>query len=76
MGTSAILMMIVAIGIVWGGLLAAVLFLRARPQVTDGDWSIDPDDPAGPDGLDGSDDPDGSETGDHRSGDAPLHRDT
>lgn len=64
MGTSAILMMIVAIGIVWGGLLAAVLFLRAKPQVTDGEWSADPD---------GSD---GPGTGDGRPDDASLRRDT
>lgn len=64
MATSAILMMIVAIGIVWGGLLAAVLFLRAKPQVTDGEWAVDPD------GVDGP------AAGDHRPGDAPLRRDT
>ena len=64
MSASAIVMMIVAITIVWGGLLAAVLFLRARPQVTDGEWAVDPDGPDGPTGND------------HRPTDGPLHRDT
>lgn len=44
MNASAIIMMIIAIGIVWGGLVAAILFLRARPTVTDGPWVDDPDD--------------------------------
>lgn len=40
----AIAMMIVSIVIIWGGLLASILYLRARPEVTDGPGAIDPDD--------------------------------
>ena len=36
MSTSAILMMMLALVVVWGGLVASVLWLRARPHVTDG----------------------------------------
>ncbi|TQN31376.1 putative methionine/alanine importer small subunit [Haloactinospora alba] len=32
MSTSAIVMMIVAIGIVWGGLAAAIIQLRRHPE--------------------------------------------
>lgn len=35
MTTSAVLMMIVAMLVVWGGLVASVLFLRSRPEVDD-----------------------------------------
>lgn len=41
MTTTAIIMMIVAITIIWGGLAAAILNLRARPEVLDG--PADPD---------------------------------
>ncbi len=63
MSGAAILMMIVAIGLVWGGLVASILFLRARPEVVDGPWVHDPDGAGGP------------AAGDHPSSDAPLHRD-
>lgn len=33
MNTSAVVMMVVAMLLVWGGLIAAILFLRARPEV-------------------------------------------
>ena len=33
MNTSAIVMMIVSILLVWGGLIASILFMRANPQV-------------------------------------------
>lgn len=32
MTTSAIVMMILALTLVWGGLVASILFMRARPQ--------------------------------------------
>ena len=32
----AIVMMIVALVLVWGGLIAAILFLRSRPEVVGG----------------------------------------
>lgn len=35
MTTQAVLMMIVAILVVWGGLVASILFLRAHPEVDD-----------------------------------------
>lgn len=35
MNTSAIFLMVISMILVWGGLIAAVLFLRARPEVTD-----------------------------------------
>ncbi|WP_010146514.1 methionine/alanine import family NSS transporter small subunit [Serinicoccus profundi] len=35
MTTQAVLMMIVAILVVWGGLVASILFLRAHPEVED-----------------------------------------
>ena len=53
-------MMIIAIGIVWGGLVSAILFLRARPTVTDGPWADDADE----------------EYIDPEHGEAPLRRDT
>ncbi|AEG42939.1 methionine/alanine import family NSS transporter small subunit [Isoptericola variabilis] len=34
MTTAAILMMIVALLVVWGGLIAAILWLRANPERT------------------------------------------
>ncbi|GAB97109.1 hypothetical protein BJY21_003187 [Kineosphaera limosa] len=39
----AILMMLFSILVLWGGLLCAILFLRAKPQVTEGEWAQDPD---------------------------------
>lgn len=42
MTTPAVLMMIVAMVVVWGGLLASVLFLRSRPGVEE-DTLPDPD---------------------------------
>lgn len=42
MGTSAVIMMIVSIVVVWGGLIAAILYLRARPEVEGGPHE-DPD---------------------------------
>ena len=33
---TAILMMIVAMIVVWGGLIASILYLRARPEVDNG----------------------------------------
>lgn len=38
----AIVMMIVALVLVWGGLIAAILFLRSRPEVVGGPHE-DPD---------------------------------
>jgi hypothetical protein len=35
MSTSAVLMMIVAVLVVWGGLVAAILHLRARPGLSE-----------------------------------------
>lgn len=40
MDPNAIAMMIVAMVLIWGGLVAAILHLRARPEVTELD---DPD---------------------------------
>lgn len=37
MTTSAIVMMIVAIAVVWGGMLAAILKLRSHPDEPDDD---------------------------------------
>lgn len=42
MNASAVIMMLVAMLIVWGGLIASILFLRSRPQVSDGEHE-DPD---------------------------------
>ncbi|OLT21736.1 putative methionine/alanine importer small subunit [Ornithinimicrobium sp. CNJ-824] len=36
MNTGAIVMMLVAMVVVWGGLVASILYLRSRPEVTDG----------------------------------------
>ena len=36
MTTTAVVMMLVAMVVVWGGLVASILFLRSRPEVTDG----------------------------------------
>lgn len=33
MSTTATVMMVVSILLVWGGLVASILFMRARPQV-------------------------------------------
>lgn len=38
----ALVMMIVALVLVWGGLIAAILFLRSRPEVVGGPHE-DPD---------------------------------
>jgi hypothetical protein len=59
MSTGAVVMLIVALAILWGGLTASILFLRRHPQVTEGPAAEDPDDV----------DPE------HDPGDAPLHRD-
>lgn len=63
MTTPAILMLVVAILIVWGGLLASVLYLRAKPEVVDGPWAVDPD-------ID-----DSSAAGSRSRGEPPLERD-
>lgn len=42
MSATAIIMLVVAALIVWGGLIASVLFIRRYPEVTD---LVDPDDP-------------------------------
>ena len=42
MDLPAIFMMIVALVLVWGGLIAAILFLRSRPEVVGGPHE-DPD---------------------------------
>ena len=34
MTTTSVVMMIVAMIVVWGGLIAAILYLRSRPEVT------------------------------------------
>lgn len=39
---TAITMMIVAMLVVWGGLIASILFMRSRPEVLDGPYE-DPD---------------------------------
>jgi hypothetical protein len=59
MTASAVIMLIVALLILWGGLAASIVFLRNRPAVTDGPAARDPDEV----------DPD------HDPRDAPLHRD-
>ncbi|MEO9329839.1 methionine/alanine import family NSS transporter small subunit [Gordonia aurantiaca] len=41
MSATAIVMLLVSIGIVWGGLIASIIFLRLRPEV--GDLIEDPD---------------------------------
>ncbi|MCF8587052.1 methionine/alanine import family NSS transporter small subunit [Gordonia sp. HY285] len=43
MSTTAIIMLVVASLIVWGGLVASVIFIRRYPEVAD---LRDPDDPA------------------------------
>ena len=40
---AAVFMLIFAICLVWGGLVASILFLRARPEVTTGPGAVDPD---------------------------------
>lgn len=42
MNTSAVVMMILALALVWGGLTASILFLRARPLAHDTPYE-DPD---------------------------------
>jgi len=34
MNTSAIILLILAVVLVWGGLIASIMFVRARPNVT------------------------------------------
>lgn len=43
MSASAIVMFIVAITILWGGLVGSILFLRSRPEITTGPYAADPD---------------------------------
>lgn len=42
MSAPAVVMMIVAMVVIWGGLIAATLFLRSRPEVVGGPHE-DPD---------------------------------
>jgi hypothetical protein len=42
MSTSAVVMMILALTLVWGGLVASILFLRSRPLAHDTPYE-DPD---------------------------------
>lgn len=42
MTTTSVVMMIVAMVVVWGGLIAAILYLRSRPEVVGGPHE-DPD---------------------------------
>ncbi|SOC51591.1 methionine/alanine import family NSS transporter small subunit [Ornithinimicrobium cerasi] len=42
MTTPAVIMMIVAIVVVWGGLAASILYLRNKPELTEGEIE-DPD---------------------------------
>lgn len=42
MSASAVIMMIIAILIVWGGLVAAILKLRAHPDPPDDDTGPEP----------------------------------
>ncbi|WP_124054515.1 methionine/alanine import family NSS transporter small subunit [Arcanobacterium ihumii] len=35
MGTSAIIMMVIAIGTVWGGLIGSVIYLTSHPMTED-----------------------------------------
>ena len=42
MSTFAIMMLIIAVTIVWGGLVAAIVFIRRYPDVVDGPFE-DPD---------------------------------
>lgn len=37
MSTSAIVMMVIALVVVWGGLVAAIIQIRLRPEVSDAD---------------------------------------
>lgn len=43
MSASAIVMMVVALVLVWGGLVAAIIQLRLRPEVSDGELPENPD---------------------------------
>lgn len=44
MSTPAVIMMIVSMVLVWGGLVASILFMRARPQVAAEDPDLLPSD--------------------------------
>lgn len=48
MTATAIVMMLIAIGIVWGGLIAAILFLRREPELQGGPFADQDPDHAGP----------------------------
>lgn len=48
MSTGAVVMMIVAVAVVWGGLLLAVLRLRRHPEPTEPAESPDPTEPPEP----------------------------
>lgn len=43
MSGSAIVMFIVAITILWGGLITSILYLRSHSEVTEGPYAVDPD---------------------------------
>jgi cytochrome b len=45
MSTGAVVMMIVALTLVWGGLAAAIVQLRRHPEQPHDDPAIDPDEP-------------------------------
>ncbi|WP_131104250.1 methionine/alanine import family NSS transporter small subunit [Ornithinimicrobium sufpigmenti] len=44
MSTPAVIMMVVSMVLVWGGLVASILFMRARPQVATEDPDLVPAD--------------------------------
>lgn len=62
MSPIAIIMMVIALVVVWGGLVAAIVNIRTRPEV---DEAFLPEEPA-----------DLVADDDVREHDAPLHRDT
>lgn len=48
MNTSAVVMMVVSILLVWGGLIASILFMRAHPRVSVEDPDLEPGDDGRP----------------------------
>lgn len=48
MNTSAVVMMVVSMALLWGGLIVSILFMRSRPQVTMTDPDLVPEDAVSP----------------------------
>lgn len=61
MSTVAIVMLVVSLMVVWGGLVAAIINIRARPAVDEATLPPEPEELLADD--------------DDRERDAPLHRD-